>query len=271
MLGKYVSNWRVIVRLTLVLIVMAVGAEAGRMLHLRINARTNAQDVRRRLPVPYTVTLREIIHAPDGTTRVSREITQAFRQDGSRVTISSTYKGSGRALYFSSGHRVDINESDSTKTSTMDRDPNPNSWQRDPNSNCLNSFDGRPFDSDQKFLGEETISGYRAAKISSGIITSWHALDYGCALLKDRWQYSPTEVTEKELVALVGGEPDAALFDVSAKYREVSPSERILGPNKQHRPCNESGEKLLRMMDEDYKRNATVRDEDSKSRAKKPQ
>ena len=93
-------------------------------------------------------------------------------------------------------------------------------------------------------------------KIVRDIITEWHALDYGCALVKDRWDFSATEFTEKELVALVGGEPDATLFDVPANYREVPPSESMWGPKKERRFCNENTEKLLQIMDEDYKRRA---------------
>ena len=101
----------------------------------------------------------------------------------------------------------------------------------------------------ETFQGEETIAGYRTAKIASDIITEWRALDYGCALVKDRWDFGPTEFTEKELVALVGGEPDAALFDVPANYREVPPSEGM-------RPCNKNAREFFQMLDEDYKRHA---------------
>jgi len=106
----------------------------------------------------------------------------------------------------------------------------------------------------ETFLGEEIIAGYRTAKIADGLTTSWHALDYGCALVKDRWEFSATEVSEKELVALVAGEPDAALFDVPAHYREVPPSERILGPKKECPGCNEHSQKVFQELDEAYKR-----------------
>jgi hypothetical protein len=236
-------------------LVTVLAAQGGRLLHKRINPPSRAQNVRaQRVHIPYTVTLREIIHAPDGTIRVSREITQAIRQDGSMLNMSATNKRTGRSINFSSGLQVDTDELDNTKSTMENGASNTKSWQRDPNSNCLNSLDGTPFDSDQTLQGEETIAGFRTVKISRGIITTWHALDYGCALVKDVWQFGPTEFTEKELIALNGGEPNTALFHVPAKYREVSPSERIMGPNEQNRPCNESGEKLLRMLDEGYKR-----------------
>ncbi len=258
MSGKYLSKWRTILRWVFVLVFIGLAAQAGRLLHLRINARTNAQEVRVRGPIPYTVTLRETIHAPDGTTRVSREITEAVRSDGSTVAGSVS---KGRTIYFSSGLQVDTNDSDNTKTSMIMPNHNPASWQRDPNSKCLNSFAGKPVSSPETFLGEETIAGYRTVKITTGktaegVITKWYALDYGCARVKDRLDFSTTEFTEKELVALVAGEPDATLFDVPTHYREVPPSERILGPNKEHRPCNEGTLKLLQRLDEDYKRHA---------------
>ena len=255
--GKYFSKWRTILRWVFVLVVIGLAAEAGRLLHLRINARTNAQAVRGRGPIPYTVTVREIIHAPDGTTRVSREITEAVRSDGSIVYRNSTSKGSGRGLYFSSGLHLSTDEIHNTKTTMMNANPDPASSLRDPTSKCLNSLAGKPFTSPpETLLGEETIAGYRTVKIASDIITKWHALDYGCALVKDRWDFSPTEFTEKELVALVGGEPDATLFDVPANYREVPPSESMWGPKKERRFCDENTEKFLQIMDEDYKRRA---------------
>jgi hypothetical protein len=121
---------------------------------------------------------------------------------------------------------------------------------------CVNSLAGTPITTppSDTFVGEETIAGYRTAKIVAGIITSWYALDYGCALVKSRWEFSATEVSEKELVALVAGEPDPSLFDVPAHYREVLPSERLLGPNKEPPGCNENFRKSLQEVDDEYRR-----------------
>jgi hypothetical protein len=114
---------------------------------------------------------------------------------------------------------------------------------------------GKPMTSPpETFVGEEIIAGYRTAKIADGIFTSWHALDYGCAPVKQRADFSATEVSEKELVALVAGEPDAALFDVPAHYREVPPSERILGPKKECAGCNEHTSEFLQELDRAYQR-----------------
>ena len=73
----------------------------------------------------------------------------------------------------------------------------------------------------ETFAGEETVAGYRTAKVASNVITAWYALDYGCALVKDRWGFETGEVSEKELVALTGGEPNPALFEVPANAKFV--------------------------------------------------
>src|SRR5213078_4150990 len=130
----------------------------------------------------------------------------------------------------------------------------PAKWQRDPSSRCLNAFDGSPFATDENLLGEETINGYRTVKVNRGIITEWHALDYGCALVKDRWEFSANEITEKQLVAITAGEPDPHLFEVSGDYREVPPSETMLGTGKGTAACNDHTRKLLQKLDDNYKR-----------------
>src|SRR5437588_1518227 len=134
--GKYFPKWRTILRWVFVLLVIGLAAQAGRLLHLQIKARA----VRVHGPIPYTVTVREIIHAPDGTTRVSRELTQAVRSDGSIAYRSSTSKSSGRGLYFSSGLEVSTDEMRKTKTTMMNGNPNAAVSLRDPNSRCLNSL-----------------------------------------------------------------------------------------------------------------------------------
>src|SRR5882672_3000857 len=248
--SKYLSKLRTILKWVFVLAVICVAAQAGRLIHSRLTARTKERPVRVRRPIPYTVTLRETVHAPDGTTTLGPEYTHSVRSDGSTL-MRSVGRGSQRILYLSTGFQVDTNEGTSTKSSMRMPNWNSASWQRDPDSKCVNSLAGKPMTSPpETFLGEEIIAGYRTAKIADGLTTSWHALDYGCALVKDRWEFSATEVSEKELVALVAGEPDAALFDVPAHYREVPPSERILGPKKECPGCNEHSQKVFQELDE---------------------
>lgn len=254
MFGKDISKLTLILKCFLVLVVIGLAAQAGHFTHLRSKAWTNAQSVPVGRPIPYTVTLRVTMYGLDGRATPGGEITQAVRSDGS--TLWRSGRRSQRSLNFSSGLQVETVDLDNTKTSMKTRNQSP-SLQRDPNSKCLNSIDGKPITSPpETFLGEETIAGYRTVKLARGIVTEWHALDYGCAMVKDRWEFNTGEITEKELVALVGGEPDATLFDVPAHYREVPPSERILGPKRDRQPCNQHGLQVLQKLDEEYNRHA---------------
>src|SRR5258708_37815646 len=79
--GKYFPKWRTILRWVFVLVVIGLAAQAGRLIHLQMKAHA----VRVRRPIPYTVTLRLIIHGPDGTVTPSDEITQAVRSDASTL------------------------------------------------------------------------------------------------------------------------------------------------------------------------------------------
>ncbi|HXI25540.1 MAG TPA: hypothetical protein VNG71_16865 [Pyrinomonadaceae bacterium] len=252
--SNYLSQLRTVLRWAFLLAMMILAAQAGRLLHLQIKNRTNVQAAHVRKPIPYTTTLRETVHGPDGTTTQGLEYTYSVRSDGSTL-LRSVGKGSQRILNYSSGLQVDTNEDTLTKSSIGKAREDPANWQRDPDSKCLNSLAGTPMTSaPETFLGEETIAGYRTVRITSGSITSWHALDYGCALVKERWEFNSTEVSEKELVALVGGEPNAGLFDVAPNYREVPPSERILGVKKECAACNEHSLQVLKKLDDDYKR-----------------
>lgn len=258
---KHFLKWTTTLRWLFVVIIIAVTAQAGRLLHShvknRIEARAAGAAVRG--PIPYTVTLRETVHGPDGTTTPSLEYTYAVRSDGSRL-LQWRGKGSQRVMYLASSFQVDTNDKNNTKSSMRLRNANAAALLRDPDFKCLLSMAGRPitFPSDDVFVGEETIAGYRTAKIAAGIITSWYALDYGCASVKERWEFSATEVSEKELVALVPGEPDPSLFDVPAHYREVLPSERLLGPKGESPACNEPTRKAIKELDDAYKRLAAT-------------
>lgn len=254
---KHSLNWTRILQWLFVVIILAVAAQGGRLLHSQVKNRINAwaagAAVRR--PIPYTVTLRETVHGPDGTTTQGIEYTDAVRSDGS-ILMRTRGKGLQRIIYLASGFQVDTNDQNNTKSSIRRQNQNHATWQRDPGSNCVNSLAGSPmtFPPSDTFVGEETIAGYRTAKVAAGIITSWYALDHGCALVKQRWQFSATEVSEKELIALVAGEPDPSLFDVPAHYREVPPSERLLGPNKEPPGCDEPSRKAMQELDNEYKR-----------------
>ena len=242
-------------RLLFVLLIIGVAALAGRLLHSRLRAQAGRQGG----PIPYTVILRETVHHPDGTATVAMEVTWSVRSDGStarRFVHKREPASSERTVQFSSGLEVAINELTNDKTSMLKKSLLPASrWQRDPNSRCINSFAGKPMTTmTETFVGEETVAGYRTAKVVSDVITAWYALDYGCALIKDRWGFETGEMSEKQLVALTGGEPNPALFEVPANAAEVPPSARLLGSTKACRDCDAHALEFFRKRDEEYKR-----------------
>jgi hypothetical protein len=91
---------------------------------------------------------------------------------------------------------------------------------RDSGNNCLISG----LNPQEKPDGEDVIGGYRAVRLTYGSTTHWFALDYGCALIKDRAEWPDGQMSEKRLVALIPGEPGPSLFDDPAGFQEVPPS-----------------------------------------------
>jgi hypothetical protein len=179
--------------------------------------------------VPYTVVLQEFQLQRDGTAVPSFKLTQAIRGDGSRaleMTNSNPANppSSERILDFSSGKQMYIFHPQQLKTTMFDpakyRAAN---WLRDSGNNCLISgFQEKP-------EGEEVIDGYRVVKLTYESATQWLALDYGCALIKDRAEWPDGQMSEKRLVALIPGEPAPSMFDDPAGFQEVPPS-RWLSP-----------------------------------------
>jgi hypothetical protein len=170
--------------------------------------------------VPYTIALQEFQLQRDGTAVPSFKLTQAIRGDGSRaseMTSSNPARPSSeRILDFSSGKEMYVMQHLRLKTTTFDPARNLSAhWLRDSGNNCLIS--GFP----EKPDGEDVIDGYRAVKLTYGPTTQWLALDYGCALIKDRAEWPDGQMSEKRLVALIPGEPSPSMFDDPAGFEEV--------------------------------------------------
>ncbi len=264
-------GWRKILRSIFVLFVLALAALGGRFMH----ARLKAQQERLGGPIPYTVTLRSVVHKPDGSATDGFDLIWAVRSDGSTVNrtvhkerieyVGQTQKKVAeaqveRTIHFASGTTVVFNELANTKTSTLAGNVNPAAWQRDPDSMCINSFAGKPMISTaEKIVGQETVAGYRTVKIMSNNLTGWYALDYGCAMVKDNWDFGGKESTEKYLISLVGGEPEAGLFDVPAVAREVSPSERLMGSSGECATCDLHAIEVLHKLDKDYEAHRAIK------------
>ncbi len=245
---------RAVLKWIFVLVVIAFGVQTVDLIHSRMSA----HGVRKGGPIPYTVVLKETVLNPDGVARVGAEITRAVRSDGSLISRGAIELGDGtknkqRFIQFASGIEVSTNDLANTKSTTLMAHANSARWQRDPNSKCINSFAGEPFVGEPKEVisGEETILGYRTVKITNNNATWWFALDYGCAMVKSRMDWGGQGVSGKNLVALIPGEPEAALFDV-AQFREAPFSEMLLGPGKKLEDLGPREAESLRKMDEDY-------------------
>ena len=175
-------------------------------------------------PFPYTVTLQEYSVEPDGTATPTGRVTIAVRADGSRVIDTAAANDPGgfaeRILSFSSGRKTYIFENKRQKSTTFAPDRYVSShWLADPHNDCLVAGE-----SGQEIGGIETVSGYRAVKLTGAGVTRWLAIDYGCALIKGRVELGDGLAAEKRLVVLVAGEPSASLFDEPAGFQEVPPS-----------------------------------------------
>lgn len=249
------------------LFTMALVVNAGRLIHSQMGA----QGVHPGKPIPYTVILRETVYSPDGNASVAMDETFAVRSDGSYVKKLTHKKQMGnnlvdadseRTVFFASDTgaqtRVHINDIDNTK-STEAAKINSASLQRDPSSKCINSLAGTPMSTRSRpeaISGEETVAGYRAVKITSNGWTWWFALDHGCAPVKVRVDWGSQGYSEKNLIALIPGEPTSALFNAPADDREMPPSERALGRGKKPSDCGSPRcAEILRMRDESYRAN----------------
>ena len=190
---------------------LAFGAATPRLLR---SVRAANQQV-----VPYTVTLQDYAIKPDGASSPTFKMIIGVRSDGSRVLeASSTVAGkpfAERILNLASGTTSYIIETKHQKSRTFDASKTDLSWLPNPRT-CE-----RP---GIQVAGTEQVGQYRTVKIVDGSITEWLALDYGCALIKDRAEWPDGQMSAKRLVSLVPGEPSASLFDDPADFNEVQPS-----------------------------------------------
>jgi len=251
-----VLNW------VFLLATVVLGANALLLIHSRFKA----QEVRRGGPIPYTVILRETVYGPNGEASIAAEETYAIRSDGSYSKKLTHKKQAGdklldqdsaRTMFLASGIEVEINDFADTKSTTASN-VNLAKLQRDPGSKCISTFAGTPGHSTipEYINGEEIVSGYRTVKITSADnLTWWFALDHGCATVKVRADWGSKGYSEKTLINLIPGEPDAALFNVPAWAKEVAPSERILGSGKDASRHGPRYAETLRKLDERYNAN----------------
>jgi hypothetical protein len=175
---------------------------------------------------PYTAVLQETMYASDGSSQPGVTNTTAARSDGSSVhrTTDPYSATTHRFIQFANGAKVYVNDDARLKSSTW---VGPQPSRRDPASQCVNTFDGKPAAQGQVLLGQDNIAGVRASKIQiaspSRTATLWAAPDYGCAFIKVRVEFDDHGVSDQNIVTLIPGEPQASFFDLNG-YSEVPPS-----------------------------------------------
>ena len=173
--------------------------------------------------VPYTVTLSQEHVDANGAVRSGMTITWAIRSDGSRANriVMSTEKPLiERMISFTSGKHMTIMELTKRKSTTFDPSITGTPWLRDAAQNCVLPGGGQP----ERFVGIETIDGYRAARVEKGNANLWFALDYGCPTIKEHFDWDAGDKNDTRLVKLIPGEPSPDLFSDPADYEELPPS-----------------------------------------------
>ncbi len=169
--------------------------------------------------VPVTVTM----VSTDASGSVTARAVEATRADGSIASVMTLVElpmsPTTRRVRIASGMDVFIVESSHWKSTIYDPIRTPDKWLRDAKLNCVMSPPAH-----ENFLGLETISGYRSAKVSINRMTSWFALDYGCAKIQYTVPMSKTLTKTFHLESLVPGEPATSLFVIPSGYEEVPPS-----------------------------------------------
>ena len=213
--------FRRIANVTFWVIAVALAANLARMSRQTVRAAPVQ-------PAPYTTTLREDAKNQNGIVTLATYYTFAQRSDGSslfkvdRSAVPGPTDSSGsrsiRILEFAALTHVEIRDLWELKSTRAASHP---PLRRDLIPGCRLP--------QETALGEETMAGYRAIKVSQGPRTSWYAPDHGCALVREVVKFNTGEVSEKTLVALIDGEPDPLLFSVPSAYQEVPPSKIAFG------------------------------------------
>jgi hypothetical protein len=213
------------VKIALLLVAAILIVQSGRM----IIAKARAQSA---VIVPHTVVLDEVISGKDGHQHLGPRQTWALRGDGSTVVLL----GKSRIIHFSSGVRVVTNDVLRRKSSI--RVPTLLSPVLDPNQQCARTITGQDAVKNYTVMGEQTVDSFRAVHIITGATNSWHALDLGCARVKQTVDFGGGGASELRLVVLVPGEPEASLFELPADYEEGPPS-RLVSQRCDFGTCDE--------------------------------
>ena len=200
--------------------------------------------------VAYTVLRTESGFDSAGTLKYTNHYVEAVQSDGSRMWRGSTKDVQKRRIDFANGDHVVINELMGRKSTYPRKSAGP-PVPRDPKASCAIA---QELHSGWVVGGDDTVGAYRAVRMVNvnGPRTStiWYGLDVGCAVLQLRLQHE-TGVTQQNLAAVILGEPDAALFQLSASIKEVPPSE-LFDCSGVEGPCTALSDQTKQRMDGTY-------------------
>ncbi len=169
-----------------------------------------------------SVVLREVISKADGSKMLGAVYHFATRSDGSSVFVGThdpaSVEAPVRMIRFASGSQGYISDAKRQKhIYALAANGNPAAPQnlRVPSSSCTLASAG------ETASGEEEIGEYRAEKVAGKGRSSWYALDFGCALVKEHLDWGDGSTSDKYLVMLRPGEPERWLFEVPSAYKDV--------------------------------------------------
>jgi hypothetical protein len=241
-------DWRRSGRLFLWAMVAILTLNVGRLVYKTFRpARVRAAST-----LAYTVLRTEKVFDEVGTLRYTNHYVNAVRSDGSKMWRGTTEDVQQRGIDFANGDHVETSElmgKKSTYPKLYAGPPVP----RDPAAGCVTAQEQNPR---WTIGGEESIGGYRAVRMVMNVggartLTMWYGLDVACALLQQRLEHE-TGVTDQNLDAVILGEPDAALFQVSASLKEVPPSEFFECSDRKGGTCKALPDETQQRLDNRY-------------------
>jgi hypothetical protein len=221
------------------LAVVAIALTFGASKYRTAQASNPANPYRPENIVAYTAYIQEDVFDKAGRLTGSIFETYAVRRDGSTASSTEDHGETSRMLSFASGAIIKTVEGKHLRSSKRGSH---GPLIRNPELAC--SIPG------DVVQGHEHIGRYRAVRVKRDIVTSWFAVDNGCALLQERWAFGAKEKTEKNLLSLKMGEPARDLFTVDPLAEEVAPS--VLYSNPRCPNCVDSTRPPWSRLDADY-------------------
>ncbi len=260
--SKYIRLWVVLIA---VAILLPLAARAYRMASMHRQLEVS--------PLPsfpaHTVVLLDTSHGNGRTTQMT--IIYARKRDGSGVRIireadsfSPTGDNESKSIEMTPSGTVVLSSSNVRMKTTRIWGPNAPRMKEDllilrnPATNCTKNFLGSS-PSRLKPISEttDTVEGYPALKTvddsGDGVWTVWRAPAFGCDTVRQHVAFKDGGYSDSIPQQLQLGEPDPALFEVPADFKEVSPLEMATASAQlHHRPLLDKQAALLKRFESKY-------------------